>query len=226
MGYDYSYNPDFAEGIPVMSIIGVMLVIYLLIFAFAVVRYVLESLGMYTIAKRRGIKCPWLAWIPAVNVWILGSISDQYQYLVKGKTKNRRTVLLVLTIITVILSIALSVIAVGMLTELIANAQWLESMSEPQIMEMILVPMLKMSGVSLVMMGVGIALLVFEFIALYDLYTSCDPRNNVMFLVLSIVFSVTEPFFVFACRKKDQGMPPRKDQIPASFDPWNHTDIQ
>ena len=39
--------------------------------------YVLWSLGVYTIAKRRGIRKPWLSWIPVGNLWILGSISDQ-----------------------------------------------------------------------------------------------------------------------------------------------------
>ena len=46
--------------------------------------------------------------------------------------------------------------------------------------------------------------------ALYDVYTSCTPQNNVVFLVLSILFSVTEPFFLFFNRNRDDGMPPRK----------------
>ena len=52
--------------------------------------YVLEALSLYTIAQRRGIRKPWLAWIPVVNVWIVGSISDQYQYVVNRRIQNRR----------------------------------------------------------------------------------------------------------------------------------------
>ena len=62
------------------------------------------------------------------------------------------------------------------------------------------------------MMGLAIAVIVVRYIAMYDLYTSCNPQNNVLFLVLSIFFSVTEPFFVFFNRKKDGGMPPRRQQ--------------
>ena len=66
-------------------------------------------------------------------------------------------------------------------------------------------------------------LLVCEFMALYDLYRSCDPENSVLFLVFSILFSVTMPFFIFACRKKDLGMPPRKQPaqpvIPQTIEP-------
>ena len=60
--------------------------------------YVLEALSLYTIAQRRGIRKPWLAWIPVVNVWIVGSISDQYQYVVNRRIQNRRKVLLGLAI--------------------------------------------------------------------------------------------------------------------------------
>ena len=58
--------------------------------------------------------------------------------------------------------------------------------------------------------ALGIAIAVVYFMAMYDIYTSCNPQNNVLFLVLSIVFTVTEPFFVFFLRKKDEGMPPRR----------------
>ena len=57
-----------------------------------------------------------------------------------------------------------------------------------------------------------------------------------LFLVLSIVFNITEPFFVFSCRNKDFGMPPRKQdfQMPQQppqiqqenawqSDPWDNS---
>jgi len=48
--------------------------------------------------------------------------------------------------------------------------------------------------------------------ALYDLYTSMDPANCVVFIVLSILINVTEPFFLFFNRNRDDGMPPRKQE--------------
>ena len=50
----------------------------------------------------------------------------------------------------------------------------------------------------------------------YDLYCSCDPNNSVLFLILSIVFSGIMPFFVFACRNKDNGIPRPKQPAPAA----------
>jgi hypothetical protein len=32
---------------------------------------------MYTIAKRRQINHPWMAWVPVVDMYLLGCISDQ-----------------------------------------------------------------------------------------------------------------------------------------------------
>ena len=63
-------------------------------FLLSVGTYVLTALGLYTIAQRRGINKPWLAWIPVVNVWTLGCISDQYRYVVKGEKKSKRKVLI------------------------------------------------------------------------------------------------------------------------------------
>lgn len=35
--------------------------------AISLVFYIFESLGLYTIAKRRGIRHPWLSWVPLGN---------------------------------------------------------------------------------------------------------------------------------------------------------------
>lgn len=47
--------------------------------------------------------------------------------------------------------------------------------------------------------------------ALYDIYVSMDPGNSVLFTVLSILFRVTKPVFLFINRNKDGGMPPRRE---------------
>ena len=59
--------------------------------------YVFTALSLYTIAARRGIKNPWLAWIPVGSNWILGSVADQYQHLVQGKITSRRKIMLSLS---------------------------------------------------------------------------------------------------------------------------------
>ena len=205
--YEYDYGATARDASSFAgAVIGVMMVFYLLFFAFAVACYVLQSLGFYRIAKRRGIHNPWLAWLPIGNMWILGSISDQYQYVAKGKLRNRRKVLLGLNI--AMYALAIPVIAgyvtmiTGMLTGFAAYG------------------VATGAGAALTVLGylamlvLGVIHTVFLYIALYDLYSSCEPGSSVLYIIFSILLQVTMPFFVFACRKKDYGMPPRKPQPP------------
>ena len=50
----------------------------------------------------------------------------------------------------------------------------------------------------------GLPFTVVWYVAHYKLYKSCQPANSVLFLVLSILFSLS-PFFVFAIRHYQDG---------------------
>ena len=175
---------------------------------FSVGTYVLTALGLYTIAQRRGIEKPWLAWIPVVNVWTLGCISDQYRYVVKGEKKSKRKVLLGLEIAMAICTIVLMVLMVISIVDIVGMTT--SNMDEEA---MVMAALGSLGGVFLMFIpifGISIAYTIIYYMVLYDVYTSCDPRNNVTFLVLSILFNITMPFFIFFNRKKDLGMPPRR----------------
>ena len=177
-------------------------------FAVSVVTYVLTAWGLYTIAQRRGIEKPWLAWIPIANVWTLGCISDQYRYVVKGETKSKRKVLVALQIAMAVCVIVFCVLMVVAVVDIAGMA--MGNMSEEA---MVAAALGSMGGAFLMlipMAGIGIAFSIISYMALYDVYTSCDPKNNVVFLILSIFINITQPFFIFFNRKKDLGMPPRR----------------
>lgn len=195
------FDPSvFAEAEPfLIGFLIFFLVFYLIIMIFGLVSYILSSVGMYTIAKRRGIHNPWLAWIPVANSWILGSISDQFQYVTKGKIRNRRKWLLGLNIASAISPVVMMIVEVTAM--LVGFGSGMEHLASSFGLFII---------IWLIMVAFMIVLSVFTYMALYDLYHSCNPYNAVTFLLLSIFVSVTQPFFVFACRKKDEGMPPRK----------------
>lgn len=190
---------------------AVFYVIYMLAASlFGIAAYVLRAIGMYSIAKRRGINHPWMSWVPVLDLWVLGCISDQYRYVVKGQTKNKRKWLLGLNIAMWIVYIVFFVFFGIMMFDVITGI--ISGMDESMLLEGLMGSMIGMLATTLPMMGLAIAVTVVRYIAMYDLYTSCSPQNNVLFLVLSIFFSVTEPFFVFFLRKKDGGMPPRRTQ--------------
>lgn len=207
--YQY-YANGMDEAFGVAAIVAVIwLVVCLLSIAYGITMYVLHGLGLYTIAQRRGIHRPWLAWVPVADMWMLGSISDQYQYVTKGKVRSRRKLLLGLVIATyallIVFWICYAIFVVQMIGAVIDGSF---------VASQVLGSLFGILGVFAVMAVVAILTTVFQYIAYYDLFQSCNPGNSSTFLVLSILFSFLLPIFVFACRKKDLGMPPRKSSAP------------
>lgn len=191
---------DYGMGIG-LTVFGIWLLLILLLCGVAILCYVFQALGCYTIAKRRGLKNPWMAWVPVLNSWMLGSISDQYQYVVHGKVRNKRKWLIGLVIAYLVVYVIWEVATIAGTYRMATGYETVTTI------------ILMLFG-ALVMLGLAIAMSVVQYIAYYDLYRSCDPDHATLYLVLSIVVGVTLPFFVFACRKKDLGMPPRRERIP------------
>lgn len=176
-----------------MSVLLILLGVLAVALLVSVIFWIISSLSLQSIARRRGIRNAWLAWVPIGNQWILGSIADQYQHLIQGKITSRRKILLWLGLANFVVSVI-----GGILSGVIgATAQ-----TEEQMMVFSVVNLVSSLGG----MALGITALVFCHMSNYDLYRSCDPKNAVTFLVLGIIFPITQPFFYLSCRKKDLGM--------------------
>lgn len=171
----------------------------------SVAAYVLTSLSLYTIAARRQIAKPWLSWIPVVRIWVLGSLSDQYRYVVKGQYKSKRKILIGLKIVNALMAFFLIGQAVYSVINIIKVAACYNAQPDG-ILELILGNLATIA----VMAVIWAVTKVIRYMALYDVYMSMDPSNGVLFLVLSIFFPITEPFFLLLNRDKDKGMPPRR----------------
>ncbi len=186
------YSAQKIEELIRTDLVGFFFLVFLLLVVVValVATYILHSVGLYAITKRRRIHHGWLAWIPIGNLWILGSVSDQYRYLVKGEIKNRRSQLT---------SLSVGLLALYFVWFLCIVASQKVGWPIPGywvcLVAMVIFPMVKF---------------ILQFMAYYDLYQSCDPGNAVLYFILSVVLPVTMPFFVLVCRKKDGGMPPRK----------------
>lgn len=207
--------------------LGFYLVYALVVGGIGLLFYILQSVSYYTIAKRRGIKHPGLSWVPVCNMWMLGCISDQYRYVAKGQVKGKRKALLVLNILSAVLTVAMYVLFAGfIITALRMNPDGFMSDSD---MLGFVGSFAGMMIISLILIGISIANMVIQYIALYDLYTSCDPGNSVLYLLLSIFIGLT-PVWLMICRNKDGGMPPRKTAAPqpsapalnTAAEPWDN----
>ena len=225
MRYEYQYNvamQDMMESIASAGSVGSSVG-----WVLSIAAYVLTALALYTIAQRRGIRKAWLAWIPVADVWILGSISDQFRYVVKGEIKSKRKLLLTLNIISVVLGIAAFVWVISFVVSIVSAA--MQNVPEHMLFQRITGPLLGGAALALVALALGIVKAIFYYMALYDLYSSCEPKNNVLYLVLSIIpmiATVALPLFLFLCRDKDEGMPPRRESAPepAAAESWQQQD--
>lgn len=178
----------------------------------AIAGYVLMALALYSMAQRRHIAHAWLAWLPVADIWILGSLSDQYRYVVKGQVKSRRKLLLTLNIISAIINTVLFFLSFRSIVRMILMMT--EGMNDELFMEMILSGLMRTAGVLLLILPLIIWKKIVEFMAIYDIYQSCEPCNAVMYLVLCILFPMLKPIFLFAVRDKELGMPPRRQEAP------------
>lgn len=193
------------------------------IFSLAV--YIITAFSLYTIAQRRGIKYPWLAWIPVVSFWTLGAIADDYRWKTYGQKKARRKVLLGTQIAMVVLVAILFVICIAMIVGIFANIDFETGELNEDFVLSMGASVLGVLLVYLPLLVVTVIHTVYQYIALYELYKSCDPGHAVLYLVLSIFFPITRPVFLFLCRNKDDGMPLRLAETPSvtgqnAAEPW------
>lgn len=211
--YHYQYDgPEISSSLSeseAIALAGVILAFVLVVLLIvAIPFYIFGSLGYYTIAKRRGVKCPGLAWVPLLNYFVIGGIGDDYQKKTTGKDSAFRVWMLVLQCAAIFLSILSLCLLTGSLISLIAQAENEVDFSSVMGVISSSVPMLLASMIAL-------ANMVLFYISLYRLFKAANPENAVGFLILCIFVNVATPFIVFALRNKDEGLPRQPDAISA-----------
>ncbi|MFA9379886.1 MAG: hypothetical protein ACERKO_02385 [Acetanaerobacterium sp.] len=169
--------------------------------------YVINAISFYTIAKNRGYNKPWLAWIPIANDYLRGAIADDINYR-HQKSTSFRIWLMVLVIISKAGIIGVVVVqtivtvtgfgnGMGGLSQFAMGGYNQFMMGSPSRTIMMVLPIV---ALFFGLFSIGYA--VIYYFAMYRIYNDYVPHNAVLFLVLSIVVSVTEPFFVLSFRNK------------------------
>lgn len=185
--------------------------------AIGVAAYIFMALGLYTIARNRRIRNPWLAWIPVANLWLLGCISDQYRYVTLGEHRNSRKKLLTLSIVEMaLIPVAVTLILIwifGLAALGIAGGNMSEGAMGASVVGLILLFfVLLLPFIALAV--IAVILQIQKCRAYWDLFGSCVPQKRTLFSALSIVASclgidLVAAILIFICRNKEEGMPPR-----------------
>lgn len=90
------------ESTALMFGIGTVFV-YLCCYGLAIAEYVIRSLALYRIAKKREIQNAWLSWIPVGYAWIVGRTTEEID---RERGINRKWGIVLLTVGLVILGLA------------------------------------------------------------------------------------------------------------------------
>lgn len=202
--YPYGNNTVYVDEAIVSVVAGVFAAALVCVLMVRLALFVFRAFSLYKIARRRGIGNAWLAWVPVCSDWILGSVADQYQYVVKGRIKNRRLPLFLIHVGMMGLRIVVSALSVAVSTAVLRLM--LAGVGGPDAGRMVWLAVATATH-----SVTAIAYLVIRCCAVYDLYTSCTSRNNVLFMILGLLFPVLEPVFFFVCRNGEEGMPPRRE---------------
>lgn len=197
---------------------GAVLAIVALVWLFAlgclILNYVLTALSYYTVAKRRGIPHPGLAWVPLVSVWTLGSICDHYDGT-RGMQRKWRVVLLTLTIIGYAGIFIAYIIMLANVAGLVISHHYY-AYDYNYLMPTEIAGALGGGVVLLVVGALAAAAAGFcQIICVYKYYESCRPKDALKFLLLSLLVPLALPFCLMSCRNYDLGMPqPQQPYYP------------
>lgn len=179
----------------------VFLVIYVIIMGFVtligIAGYILQGISMQTIAKRRGIENPWLAWVPIGNSYILGAVADDYNLKARLKKTNLRKFLLFFTLGLLVCVISLyPLLFTGMYSIMQSDGTGVGAAL-----------LVVLAILYVLVFGLSITVSVFQYIAIFRLLRSLSAKNGVLYFILSIFITGVYPLLIFFLRDSDEGMP-------------------
>lgn len=189
-------NESIATGVLI-----ILFFVYLVILGIGIASYILQSLALHTLSKRRGIANPWLAWLPFGNYWIIGSLARDYD---KQKGIHRRwdTVLLVLSLVGFALFLA---VYIALIVFIIVNAvnedMYAEAYNEVLISNML--GALLVFYIMLIVALVGMmALQALVYVCIYKIFESTVPKESLKYFLIYLLVPFAAPICLFICRNK------------------------
>lgn len=185
---------------------GVVLLIGLYVFLFAVIIVGLISIpfqliGLYKIAVKGGLKCPWLAFIPYASHYLFGSIAEKFQRADNKPSPKYSKILVILTAVSA--GFSLLTIPIEMFSIFVQSAG--SSIVENTGFSILVVAVLILSlGVCVAQIVISVMLLVYYFQAFHRICMAYDIDNAKKNFIISIcTLGISVPFQLFAMRNKE-----------------------
>ncbi len=152
----------------------------------ALLLYLLGAIGQRQLLKTLGYMHPSYAFIPVVNIYTVGWIAEQYD---NKKSPQKEGVRLAYTFVLTAAVILISLVI------LFVAPSFLNGIQQGEVTELFFLPLFVISQICLA------ACLVLYYMALYKLFLIFDHDNAVIFLLVSLLFSLQYVIF-FALKSK------------------------
>lgn len=188
-----------------------ILLVYLILIGLGIVSYVMTSLGFYTIAKRRQINNPWLAWIPFGNFWMVGAITSEYDAR-NGIKRKWNVVLIVLSLlgigIFIVTYIALFIYVIVMV------ASFGEMNAAPSIGYF--VPFIVLYVIMIIALMALAALQFCYYICVFKIFESTVPEKALKYLIISVLVPLGLPICLLRCKDKGYSVCAEPVSVPVA----------
>ncbi len=188
------------------TVLIVVALAYLFLLGYAIFSYVLTSLSLHTLSRRRGIANPWLAWIPYGSYWIMGALAKDYD---KKNGMNRKWDKILLTL-SLIAAISFVIIYIVLLIFMFVNIATLEAAGDNVTSEMateFIVPLVIIYAVLVIVMMLMMALQALVYICTYKIFESTVPEKSLKYFLLYMLVPFAGPICLFRCRNCGYEMP-------------------
>jgi len=222
MSYSYNFNFDFEDfddildffdnSFPFQEFARIMAIALIVAGTVAVTValacYIMQSIAIHRIAKRRDIAASWLAWIPLARNWTLGAIADEYDRRILGRDRRFRIFALIINSLYIILLFIFIFSIGGMFVSLFSMGRWDGDYTRSVLSSWL-------SGVSAFASYAGYLYMLtvcLHSILYFKVYESLNPGLALIFTLLSVVVPYFLPISLLCMRNK--GYPQAEDIAP------------
>lgn len=195
-----------------LGVIFAFVLIYLLLFGILIATYILQSLSLHTLARRRGIASPWLAWLPYGNYWIIGSLARDYD---KQNNIQRRWDKTLLTL-SIVFSASYLIIYFAVIFGTLITMLNMDAATMPE--ETAVAIVLVVFSAFIPIMIIATALQIITYICLFKIFESTVPDKALKYFLLSLLIPLAQPICLFLCRNKGYEHP---DPMAYIYNPVN-----
>lgn len=208
MAYDFDYymTQQFENSLEELGI--VFIAVYVIAILIALASWIMRSIAITHLGKRRGIAAPWLVWLPIVGVWSTGALADEYDGRL-GMKRHWRVLLLVLNILIAAGFSAVISAVISATFELAEASLYYNYEAIDDFMEMFILLYAGILVISLIASIQGIC----SCICLFKIFESTLTRRAVLCFVLSILVPLAEPICLLCAMNK--GYPEKTPALPS-----------